>query len=96
MESIANGMEKWCSLLSTQHRDCIASGGGHNTGYIDDLLFGTVRQIEHDTEAMLRQHDKDIRRTLDALNTAQLVASGPKCVLCERAGIVLGISCVME
>ena len=49
------------------------------SGYIDDLLIGTVRQIEHDTEAMLRQHDVDIRRTLDALNTAQLVASGPKC-----------------
>ena len=47
--------------------------------YIDDLLIGTVRQIEHDMEAMQRQHDKDIRRTLDALNTAQLVASGTKC-----------------
>ena len=40
------------------------------SGYIDDLLIGVVRQIEHDTEAMLRQHEKDIRR--------QLVPRGPK------------------
>ena len=52
---------------------------GTTSGYIDDLLIGTVRQIEHDMEAMLRQHDRDIRRTLDTLNTAKLVASGPKC-----------------
>ena len=49
------------------------------SGSIDDLLIGIVRQIEHDTEAMLRQHDVDIQRTLDVLNTARLVASGPKC-----------------
>ena len=78
VESIANGMEKWCSILSTQHRDCLASVEDTTSGYIDDLLIGTVR-LEHDTEAMLRQHDIDIRRTLDALNTAQLVASAPKC-----------------
>ena len=57
-------------------------------GYIDDLLIGTVRQIEHDTEAMLRQHDKDIRRTLDALNTTQLVASRPKCQFFQRGGMM--------
>ena len=49
------------------------------SGYIDDLLIGTVRKVEHDTVSMLRQHDADIRRTLDALSKAQLVASGPKC-----------------
>jgi transposase InsO family protein len=49
------------------------------SGYIDDLLIGTVRKVEDDTVTMLRQHDADIRRTLDALLKAQLVASGPKC-----------------
>ena len=31
------------------------------SGYIDDLLIGTVRKVEHDTVSMLRQHDADIR-----------------------------------
>ena len=48
-------------------------------GYIDNLLIGTVRKEEHDTGAMLQQHDVDIHWTLDALNTAQLVASRPTC-----------------
>ena len=48
-------------------------------GYIDDLLIGTMRRVEHDAKAMLRQHNVDIQRTLDALSTAQLVASRPKC-----------------
>ena len=26
------------------------------SGYVDDLLIGTVRQIEHDTEAMLQSN----------------------------------------
>ena len=60
------------------------------SGYIGDLLIGTVRQIEHDTEAMLRQHDVGVRRTLDALYTA-LVASRPKCLFLSRRwnGVVM-------
>ena len=44
------------------------------SGYIDDLLIGTVQKVEHDILCMLRQHDAHIRRTLDALSMAQLVA----------------------
>ena len=89
------GMLKWRVLLMRwkngvavcQHNIETALRPVEDTtsGYIDDLLIGTVQQIEHDTKAMRRQHDTDIRQTLDTLNTAQLVASGPKCqFFCQR------------
>ena len=49
------------------------------SGYINNLLIGTVQKVEHDTVAMSCQHDADVRRTLDALLKVQLVASRPKC-----------------
>ena len=66
------------------------------SGYIDDLLIGTVRQIEHDTEAMLRQHNVNIGRTLDALSAARLVASGPKCQFLSRRWNGVAMFCEME
>ena len=49
------------------------------SGYIDDLLVGTIRKQEHSERDMLLQHDVDIRRTLEALRKARLVDSCPKC-----------------
>ena len=64
--------------------------------YIDGLPIGTVRQIEHDTEGLLRQHDVDIRGTLNALSSAQLVASGPKCQFMSRRWNGVAMFCEME
>jgi hypothetical protein len=49
--------------------------------YIDDIIVGTSADNE---EALVEQHDKDVRRVLDRLARAQLLVNGKKAELFMR------------